>query len=101
MVPVKLHGKSRSSFLQGLQLFKKVNHAIGIVAGLVGILYAQVIRLGFKVAAKLAENRRYPEVCSLVDSNSRDASGQDHYRDHPQLGQVSARGPARAMAGGA
>src|SRR5579859_687609 len=99
MVAVKLHGKSRAPLLQGLQLFKKVDHAIRIVAGLIGVLYAQIIGLGLKVAAKLAEKRRDPVVRGLVDSNPRNAPSHNHYRNHRDLRQVSARGPARRVAG--
>src|ERR1700757_187023 len=35
MIAIQLHSKSRASLLQRLQLFKKVDHAIGIVAGFV------------------------------------------------------------------
>src|SRR4051812_43893891 len=100
MVTVKLHRESRAFLLQGLQLLKKVDHAIRIVAGPISVLYAQVISLGFEVAAKLAEDSGYPEVRGLVDSNSRDSPGQDYHRNHRQAGQGPARGPARRMAGG-
>src|SRR5579859_2954722 len=42
MVAVKLHGKARALFLQGLKLFEKTGHAVGIVSGLVRVLHAQI-----------------------------------------------------------
>src|SRR5690348_17317208 len=100
MVAVKPIREARTPLVQSIYFFEKRDHAIRIVAGLVSVLYAEVIRLGLKVTAKLAEDRRDTEVRGLVDANPRQAPGHDHYRNHRQLGHGTARGAARRVACG-
>src|SRR6185312_16444298 len=98
MVAIKLHVKSRALLFQGLKLFKKVDHAIGIVAGLVHVLYAKVIGLGLERAAKLAKSCRHSVVSSLARAQAGKPPGHDDHRYHGDLGHGSARDSTRRMA---
>src|SRR5215831_19978032 len=87
MVPIHLADKTWPLLLEGLQLFEKVDHAHWIVAALVGVLYAQVISLGFEVAPKFTEHSRHSEVGGLAYAKPSQSARHHHHRNHGDAGQ--------------